>query len=103
MLAHFLPSLAVDRNDGDDSYINGASASDQLVVEHVLHRMRRIGLPEAKARVSQADVLAVVFHRIVKVFLAFDVPALCLREEERVLEKAEVSLDGVIVGLDPQL
>ena len=47
-----------------------------------------------------SSVFAVIFHGIVKVGLAFDIPSLGFGEKKCVLQMADVIGDGKVAGLD---
>ena len=82
------------------SDVNRITATDELVVNCVLHQMWALVLPESKGSVAQATVSGIVLERSVKIVVPFDVESLGLCEHESVDEKVQVFGNRNTVCLD---
>ena len=82
------------------SDVNRITATDELVVNRVLHQMRALVLPESQRGVAQTAVSGIVLERSVKIVVSFDIESLGLCEHEGVDEKVQVFGNRNTVCLD---
>ena len=80
--------------------VNRITATDELVVNRVLHQMRALVLSKSQRGVAQTAVSSIVLERRVKIVVAFDVESLGLCKHEGVDEEVQVFGNGNTVGLD---
>ena len=80
--------------------VNGISTPDEFVVDGVFHEVREFRLAEVDARVPEAGIGGVVFHRVVEVAAPLDVKALCLADKKGVGKVVKVLDDGVSARID---
>ena len=80
MLAKF--ALAVFMmEDLDDTDINFVSPPDELIVDDILHQMGFFLLAKAESRIAKADILHVVFRRIIQIAASAHIIALGFAEK----------------------
>ena len=89
--------VAVLLGDLNDADVYRVAARHKLVVDHALHEMRLLLLPEAQPGVAQAHVLTVVLARELEVALTSHVVAPGAAEQERLSEVVQVGGYGLVV------
>ena len=68
---------------------------DQLIENDVLHDVGHLLLAEADAGIPQADVLTVIFVRVIEIVFPLDIPALALSKKERVRQVIHIRFHSV--------
>ena len=110
---HFLPAFVDDKiNLACDSlalpefvclpgenhaHIYGKSPSHQLKINRILHQVRHILLAETRSRVSQSEILALVFVWVVEIRLAAHVITFRFGKEKCVHQVIHMHSDGIDV------
>ena len=72
------------------AHVDGIATHAQLIVNDVLHDVSLLDLPETQTRVSQSDILEIVFLRTSDVFSALDVVTPSLLNHKRLFKTGNV-------------
>ena len=91
---YFVPLAATLAVDGcehlHDTDIHRVVASDEFVVDGVLHEMRVFILPEVKPRIADAGIDSIVFGGVVKIAVSTQIEEPSILDEEGRFKIAEV-------------
>ena len=92
-------ALAVDgREHLHDTDINRVVASNEFVVDGILHEVRVLVLPEVEPRIADAGIDGIVFGRVVEVAVSAQVKEPCILDEEGRFKITEVFVNGRFVA-----
>ena len=75
--------------------IDRISAAQQLIIDDVLHNMSFFLLTEIQSGIAKPDINAVVFVRVRKILLSFDIVSLRFGKQERFGQMLDILSDGV--------
>ena len=79
----------------NNAHIHRTATHNQLVVNNVLHNVSHLLLTESDACITETNILAIVFIRIIKIVLALYVPTLALAEEKSIRQLIHIAFHGV--------
>ena len=99
---HFVTLAATLAGDGREHLhgadINRIVASDEFVVDGILHEMRVLVLTEVEPRIADAGIDGIVFGRVVEIAVSAQIEEPRILDEERRFKITEVFADGRFVA-----